>query len=80
MQWRIHGARVIEPPKIFEINFIHHDFVQLGKQHIKANADKFFVLFKKSHCSRYMAILPSIFLSQQCCDAYFLSLTVKKQL
>ena len=47
----------------FLLNFIHHDFVQFGKQH-----------------SRYKAILPSIVLSQQCCDAYFIYLTVAKPL
>jgi len=46
-------------PKTYESNFIHHDFVQFGKQH-----------------SRYKAILSSIVLSQQCCEVYFISLTV----
>jgi len=44
------------PPKTYEINFIHHDFVQFGKQH-----------------SRYKAILPSIILSQQCCEVCFIA-------
>jgi len=47
------------PPKTYESNFFHHDFVQFGKQH-----------------SRYKAILPSIVLSQQCCEVYFISPTV----
>ena len=34
-----------------------------------------FVQFGKQH-SRYKAILPSIVLSQQCCEVYFISLTV----
>jgi len=46
-------------PRTYESNFIHHDFVQFGKQH-----------------SRYKAILSSIVLSQQCCEVYFISLTV----
>jgi len=46
------------PPKTYESNSIHHDFVQFGKQH-----------------SRYKAILPSIVLSQKCCEVYFISLT-----
>ena len=57
-QGRIQGARS-PPPKTYESNFSHHDFVQFGKQH-----------------SRYKASLPSIVLSQQCCEVYFISLTV----
>jgi len=53
----------IAPPKTYESNFIHHDFVQFGKQH-----------------SRYKVILSSIILSQQCCEVYFISLTVTKPL
>ena len=34
-----------------------------------------FVQFGKQH-SRYKAILPSNVLSQQCCEVYFISLTV----
>jgi len=49
----------IDPLETYESNFIHHDFVQFGKQH-----------------SRYKAILPSVVLSQQCCEVYFISLTV----
>ena len=52
----------IASPKTYESNFIHHDFVQFGKQ-----------------SSQFKAILPSIVLSQQCCDAYFTSLTVVTQ-
>jgi len=51
------------PPKTYESNLIHHDFVEFGKQH-----------------SRYKAILSSIVLSQQCCEVYFISLTVMKPL
>jgi len=29
----------IAHPKILESNFIHHDFVQFGKQHIKTNSE-----------------------------------------
>ena len=47
------------PSKAYESNFIHHDFVQLGKQH-----------------SRHYAILPSVVLSKQCCEVYFISRTV----
>jgi len=47
------------PPKNYESNFFHHDFVQFVKQH-----------------SRYKAILPSIVLSQQCCDVCFISRVV----
>jgi len=47
------------PPKSYESNFIHHDFLQFEKQHL-----------------RYKAILPSIVLSQQFCEVYFISLTV----
>ena len=52
-------GEAISPPKIYESNFFHHDFVQFGKQH-----------------SRYKAIFPSIVLSQQCCEVYFICLTV----
>ena len=38
-----------------------------------------FVEFGKQH-SRYNAILSSIVLSQQCCEVYFISLTVMKPL
>jgi len=38
-----------------------------------------FVKFGKQH-SRYMAILSSVVLSQQCCEVYFISLTVAKLL
>jgi len=35
--WRKSGSRgaigAIGPPKTYESNFIHHDFVQFGKQH-----------------------------------------------
>jgi len=51
------------PPKTCESNFIHHNFLQSGKQH-----------------SRCKAILPSIVLSQQCCEVYVISLTVAKPL
>jgi len=37
-----------------------------------------FVQFGKQH-SRYKAILPSIVLSQQCCEVYFISLTLGNQ-
>ena len=52
----------IAPTKTYESNFIHHDFVQFGKQH-----------------SQFKAILPSIVLSQQFCDVYFIFLTVVTQ-
>jgi len=52
----------IVPPKTYESNFVHHDFVQFGKEH-----------------SQFKTILPSVVLSQQCCDAYFISLTVVTQ-
>ena len=48
------------PLKTYESNFVHHAFVQFGKQH-----------------SHFKAILPSTVLSQQCCEAYFISLTVE---
>jgi len=51
------------PPKTYESNFIHHDFVQFKKQHL-----------------RLKAILSSTVLSQQCCEVYFISLTVAKPL
>jgi len=54
---------VVASPETYESNFIHHDFVQFGKQH-----------------SRYKVILPSIVLSQQCCEVYFISRTVAKPL
>jgi len=47
------------PPKTYECNFFHHDFVQFGKQH-----------------SRHEYIVPSIVLSKQCCEVYFISLTL----
>jgi len=50
-------------PKTWESNFIHHIFLQSGKQHL-----------------RYKAILPSIVLSQQCCEVYFIFLTVANPL
>jgi len=53
------GIGAIAPPKTYESNFIHNDFVQFRKKH-----------------SRYKAILPSIVLSQQCCEVYFTSLAV----
>jgi len=55
--WGATGA--IASPQTYESNFIHHDFVQFGKQY--------------SQCK---AILPSIVSSQQCCEVYFISLTV----
>ena len=59
-QGRIKGAiGAIDPPKTYESNFIHYDFVQFGKQH-----------------SRYKAILPSTVFSPQCCEVYFVFLTV----
>jgi len=66
--WARGGSRGVgdwgdHPPKNYESNFIHHNFVQFGKQH-----------------SRYKAILSSIFLSKQCCEAYFIPLTVVKTL
>jgi len=64
------------PPKTYESNFTDHDFVQFGKQHIKTNS----FIFILSHCSRYKAILLSIVLSQQCCEVYFIPLTVAKPL
>ena len=61
-QERIQGG---ERPSLnlYKSNFIHHDFLQFGKQ-----------------CSRYKAILSSIILSQQCCEAYFIPLAVAKPL
>ena len=53
-------------PKTFKSNLVHHDFVQFGKQH-----------------SRYRVISSSsssIVLSQQFCEAYFISVTVAKLL
>jgi len=51
------------PHKIYESNFIHHDLLQLGKQH-----------------SRYKTIVSPIVLSQECCEVYFILLTVQKPL
>jgi len=54
------GSRgAIAAHKIYESNFIHHDFLQLGKQH-----------------SRHKAILSFVVLSQQCCEVYFILLTI----
>jgi len=53
----------IAPQKSYANNFIHHYFVQFGKQY-----------------SRYKAISSSFVLSQQCCEAYFVSLTVANPL
>jgi len=61
VQGRIQMA--IAPSKTYENNYIHHNFVQLRKQH-----------------SRYKATLSSIILSQQCCEAYLISLAVAKPL
>jgi len=61
-QGRIQGGResgTIAPPKTYESNFFHHNFVQFGKKR-----------------SRYKAMLTSIVLSKQCCEGYFMSLTV----
>jgi len=50
------------PPETYEGNFIHHAFVQFGKQHLRCKV-----------------IVPSIVLSQQCCEVCFISLeTVAK--
>jgi len=38
--------------------------------------DKSLVVFELSQCSIFKIILSSIFLSQQCCEVYFTSLTV----
>jgi len=46
--------------KIYETNFTHQNILLFGKQ---------------QH-SRYKAILPSIVLSQQCCEVHFISHTV----
>jgi len=63
-QGRDQGADIGQSsPTTYESNFIHHDFVQFGKQH-----------------SWYKAILLSSILSQQCCEAYFIFLTVAKLL
>jgi len=56
-------GEAIAPLKTYQSNFIHHNFVQSGKQH-----------------SRHLVILSSIVLSQECCEAYFVSLTVAKPL
>jgi len=38
------------PPKTYESNFIHHDFVQIGKQHSRYNAIlPFIVLSQKCY-------------------------------
>jgi len=58
MQWWIQGGRLGDP-KTYECSFIHHDFVQFGKQHL-----------------RHKDILPSIVLSWQCCEVYFIYLIV----
>ena len=42
--------------------------------------NKSLVMFELSHCSGYDAILSSIALSQQCCEVYFIHLTVAKPL
>ena len=52
------------PPETYESNFIHHKFV----------------LIRRTQHSRYKATLSSIVLSQQCCEAYFVSLAVVKLL
>jgi len=56
------AIRVIARPQTYESYFVHHDFLQFGKEH-----------------SQFKAILPSIVLSQQCCDVYFISLTAVTQ-
>ena len=58
---RIHGGR--SPPKSYESNLIHHNFLKFGKQHL-----------------RHEAILLSIVLSQQFCEACFNLLAVAKPL
>jgi len=37
-QWQVQKW-AIAPSKTYESNFIHHDFVQFGKQHIKTNSE-----------------------------------------
>jgi len=66
------------PPKIFKSNFIHHDFVQFGKQHVKTNTE---YLSSCSNClivrdygdsvvHRFVtAVLWSIFHLSYCCEA-----------
>ena len=49
----------IAPQKNYKSNFFEHDFIQIGKPHL-----------------RYKARLPSIVLSQQCCEVYLISLEV----
>jgi len=51
------------PPKTYQSDLVHQDFVQLGKQH-----------------SWQRVISLSIVLSQQFCEAYFISLIVAKLL
>ena len=48
------------PPKTYESSFVHHYFVQFEKQHLRI----------RSFCGW------SIVLSQLCCEAHFISLTV----
>ena len=35
---RVGSRGAIAPPKTYESNFIHHDFVQFGKQHSRYKA------------------------------------------
>jgi len=51
------GRSPIAQPKTCESNFVHHNFVQFGKQN-----------------SQIKAILSSIILSQQRCEANYISL------
>ena len=57
--WIQGEIEAIAPSDTYESNFIHHSFVQFGKEH-----------------SRYKAISSSIVLSQLCCEAYFIYLSL----
>jgi len=49
-------------PKTYESNFIHHDLVQIGKQHdSKPNPNKPFVTFELSHSLRYKSFCGPLF-------------------
>jgi len=41
------------PPKIYGSNFIHHDFVQIGKQHLRYKAIFLSVVLSQQYCEVY---------------------------
>ena len=80
-KWGAGHQGAITSTKTDESDFVNHNFVQFGKQHIKTNSEYFFwSMFDLSLCSRYEAILSSFVLSQQCCEICFTALIVAKPL